>query len=278
MLPRQVALVSEVTGISASELALVSAALQKQATRDFGPTWGVPCTVDSFARLEDVPVGYWPIVVMTDINQPGAAGVHSDQQGQPFALVQYSNSWSLTASHECLEMLADPFGNRLVAGPSIMPNEDRVEYLAEACDPCEDASFAYTVNGVMVSDFITPHYYDPVASAGVQYSFTGAIPGPRQVLQGGYLSWHDPASDHWWQAIFFGAELEFRDLGVMTQMKGSLRETIDALTPHPQLVNGLDPNDKRLQAAGAKMNAAGAAANARARAWRKHIEALRSNT
>jgi hypothetical protein len=278
MLPRQVALVSEVTDISASELALVSAALQKQATRDFGPTWGVPCTVDSFARLEDVPVGYWPILVMANINQPGASGVHSDQQGQPFALVQYSNSWSLTASHECLEMLADPFGNRLVAGPSTMPNEDRVEYLAEACDPCEDASFAYTVNGVMVSDFITPHYYDPVASAGVQYSFTGAIPGPRQVLQGGYLSWHDPVSDHWWQAIFFGAELEFKDLGVMTQMKGSLRETIDALTPHPQLMNGLDPNDKRLQAARGKMNAAGAAANARARGWRKHIEALRSNT
>ncbi len=277
MLPRQVALVSEVSDISASELAIVSAALQKQATRDFGPTWEVPCTVDSFAHLEDVPIGYWPIIVRTDIQDPGAAGVHSDQQGQPFALVQYSNSWSLTASHECLEMLADPFGNRLVAGQSPKEDQGRVEFLVELCDPCEDASFAYTVNTVLVSDFITPHYYDPVGSAGVQYSFTGAIPGPRQVLQGGYLSWHDPVSDHWWQAVFFGAELQFRDLGVMTQMKGSLRETIDAMTPHPQLMKGLDPNDKRLQAASAKMNAAGAATNARAQAWRKQIEALLSN-
>jgi hypothetical protein len=151
-----------------------------------------------------------------------------------------------------------------------------VEFLVEVCDPCEDASYSYTANGVMVSDFLTPHYYDPVGSAGVQYSFTGAIPGPRQVLPGGYLSWHDPVSDHWWQAVFFGAQLEFRDLGVLTQMKGSLRETIDAMTPHPQLVKGLDANDKRLQAARAKMNTTSASTNARARTWRKYIDALRS--
>jgi len=214
---------------------------------------------------------------MTDINMPGAAGVHLDQEGQPFALVQYSNTWSLTASHECLEMLADPFGNRLVAGPSIMPNEGRVEYLAEVCDPSEDASFAYTVNGVTVSDFITPHYYDPVASAGVQYSFSGAIKGPRQVLQGGYLSWHDPLTDHWLQAVFFGAELEFRDLGVITERTGSLREMIDRKTPHPQLMKGLDSNDQRLQTAHAKMSAASAATDARARALRKQIESLLRN-
>src|SRR2546429_9054759 len=124
----------------------------------------------------------------------------------------------------------------------------------------------------MVSDFITPHYYDPVGSAGVRYSFTGAIPGPRQVLQGGYLSWHDPVSDHWWQAIFFEAKLKFRDLGIITQMKGSLRETIDAMTRPPELMKGLDRNDERLQAARAKMNATSAATNARARAWREQIE------
>jgi hypothetical protein len=277
MLPRQVALVSEVSDISASELAIVSAALQKQATRDLGPTWGISCTVDSFARLEDVPVGYWPIVMMTDIDTPGAGGVHLDRDGQPFALVQFSDSWSLTASHECLEMLVDPFGNRLVAGQSPKKEQGRVEFLVELCDPCEDARFSYTVNDVMVSDFITPHYYDPVPSAGVQYSFTGAIKGPRQVLQGGYLSWHDPVSDHWEQATFFGAELEFRDLGVITQMKRSLRETIDAMTPHPQLTKGLDRDDEQLQAARAKRNATNAATNARASAWRKQIEALRSN-
>jgi hypothetical protein len=64
--------------------------------------------------------------------------------------------WSVTASHECQEMLADPFGNRLVSGPSLAPDQGNVEYLVEVCDPVEDLGFAYLINGVLVSDFYTP--------------------------------------------------------------------------------------------------------------------------
>jgi hypothetical protein len=117
MLTNHVALVTEDDMVAPSELTSVSAALQQQATHDFGPPWGVEATVDAFMSLYDVPLGYWPVIVRRDIHESGAAGVHMDQDGQPFALVQYGPSWSLTASHECLEMLADPFGNRLRAGP-----------------------------------------------------------------------------------------------------------------------------------------------------------------
>src|SRR5262249_1031572 len=68
-------------------------------------------------KLEDIPLDYWPIVILDDIEEPGAAGYHTDQNGQPFALVQADSNWVLTVSHECLEMLADPFGNRTLAGP-----------------------------------------------------------------------------------------------------------------------------------------------------------------
>src|SRR5207244_12011882 len=57
--------------------------------------------------------------------------------GQPYALVLYTQSWSLTASHETLEMLADPWGSRLVGGSSIQAGQGRVRYLIEVCDPCE---------------------------------------------------------------------------------------------------------------------------------------------
>ena len=77
--------------------------------------------MSGFAKLEDVPTDYWPVIIRDDIKTPGAAGVHEDKNGQPFALVQFSDAWSLTASHETLEMLADPFGNRLVAGRSPKP-------------------------------------------------------------------------------------------------------------------------------------------------------------
>jgi len=117
MFPRFLALVSETASISNKRLARVAAALNKQATRDITPFWGVQATVDAFIDLEDVPLGYWPMVVLDNIGVPGAAGIHLDQDGQPFALIQHSNSWSLTASHEAVEMMVDPFGDRLIAGP-----------------------------------------------------------------------------------------------------------------------------------------------------------------
>src|SRR6516162_11256450 len=129
MIVRQLAVVSEVSEITPSDLASLSAALQKQATRDFGPIWDVQATVDAFAKLEDVPLGYWPILIQDDIGQPGALGIHLDKDNQPFALVSFADGWQLTASHEALEMLADPFGNRLVAGDSPKADQGRVEFL-----------------------------------------------------------------------------------------------------------------------------------------------------
>lgn len=168
MLLRQIALISDTTKLKAADVSRVSAALQKQVTRDFAPIWGISATVDAFDRLEDMPVGYWPVIVMDDIEIAGAAGIHEDKHGQPFALVTYGDDWALTASHECLEMLADPSGNRLAASASIKKGQGKVNYLVEVCDPSEDTAFAYTVNGITVSDFYTPHYFDPKKAHGVR--------------------------------------------------------------------------------------------------------------
>lgn len=238
MLVRQVALVPEGVDVEVGEVVRVAAALQKQVTRDFAPIWRVPATVDGFATLEDVPVGYWPVLLVSDV--AGAAGVHLDRNGQPYALVEAGDSWSLTASHETLEMLADPFGNRIVASASPKPGQGRVEILVEVCDPPEDDAFAYQVNGVLVSDFYTPRYFDPVKRSNRVYDFTGAISEPRQVLRGGYLSWHDPVDDHWYQETFFeGSSPQFRDLGQLSRGTGSLREMIDALTPQTRRLSRL---------------------------------------
>src|SRR4029077_16711512 len=135
MTTRHIALVPEM-GVNASELARVSAALQKQITRDLTPIWGIAATVDAFPNIEDVPMGYWPLV-LTYRDLRGAAGIHIDASGQPYALVEMSPSWSLTASHVCLEMLSDPFGNRMFAGMSPRSDQGQVEFLAGICDPCE---------------------------------------------------------------------------------------------------------------------------------------------
>lgn len=274
MLAVHVALVSESKAADVRALTRVAAALQKQVTRDFSPIWGIAATVNAFTTLDDVPSGYWKVVVLDDIKTPGAAGVHQDRNGQPFALVRASASWALTASHEVLEMLADPFGNRLVGGRSSQDRQGRVEYLVEVCDACEDVAFSYTVNGVPVSDFITPQFFDPVASPGIRYSFTGSIGQPLQVLKGGYLSWHDPVSDHWLQERFFGDQAEVVDLGVLGELKGSLRSTIDAMTPVPFVELGLESTDPRLQAMVPHARAVGEAASSQAERLREEIREL----
>ena len=116
MLVRQIALVADGVDIDIGEILRISSALQKQVTRDFAPIWELSATVDGFARLEDVPLGYWTVTIVEDVKE--CPGSHLDRNGQPYSLVEAGDSWSLTASHEILEMLADPFGNRLIAGQS----------------------------------------------------------------------------------------------------------------------------------------------------------------
>jgi hypothetical protein len=231
-----VALVPDSPSVTLASVSAVAAAIQKQVTRDFGPLWQIHATVDAFENLEAVPVDYWPVIIRDDIKEPGAAGYHTDDHGQPFSLVQADPGWELTASHEALEMLADPFGNRTLAGmpppgsPEPIAGFSRVVYLVEVCDPCEADKYAYEVNGIHLSDFITPHYYDPNGATGVQFSFRGSVKEPHTVLEGGYVSFGNPVDNHWYQIIVQNGQPQIRDLGIISTTKGkSLRETIDRM-------------------------------------------------
>jgi hypothetical protein len=229
-----IAIVSETNQVSAAELEKVAGALDKQAQRDLADPWGIIASVNPYSSLDDVPTDYWPVIIRDDIGYSGAAGVHLDKEGQPFALVQYDPDWSLTASHEVLEMMVDPFGNRLVAGKSPKKGQGRVNFLVEVCDPSEDAKFGYTVNGVLVADFYFESFFDPVTSSGTRYSYSGAIQKPRDVLKGGYLSWMVPETGEWFQKIFFGTKPKYQSLGVFDAAKFTcLREFVDHNTSKP---------------------------------------------
>ena len=234
------ALVATPDEVPMSELTIVAAALQIQATRDAGPIWGITANVTPFTSLNDVPVGHWPIIIKAKIDQPGADGYHTDANNQPMAYVEYAPNWTLVASHEMLEMLVDPFGNRLVPGPSIDPTQirNRVRYLLEACDPVEDASCSYTINGVMVSNFITPAYHDPANTVGGRYDFVGAVIAPRTLLKNGYISWLDTALGGWYQMTNFDVSpYRVRFLGPATATDAGLsaRELVHRKSPEAQV-------------------------------------------
>ena len=165
----------------------MAAAIQVQLSRDFEGVWNIRATIAGFETLDEVPVGYWPVTVVNQVK--GAAGIHLDEQGDPYALVQADQQWSLTASHEALEMLVDPVGNRRTTGANKRGQGlDDVRYLVEVCDPSEDAKFGYRINGVLVSDFYTPHYFDRTATAGVRHR-TRATVTPQPALRCCKGSW-----------------------------------------------------------------------------------------
>jgi hypothetical protein len=144
-LPYQIGLASRSASVSLKDLVKVATALNLQIARDFAPIWGVSANVVAVANPDSIDPGVWPIFVEDDIGTD-ASGFHHTLQNQPFARVESGPTWSLTASHECLELLADPTGNRLypsidvgiVNGEFHDVPDAKFEYLVELCDPCQD--------------------------------------------------------------------------------------------------------------------------------------------
>lgn len=187
--------------VDAHELARVAAAIQRQVMRDFAPAWGIDATVDVFPLLDSVPADYWP-VVLTRRHLGDDEGFHLTHDGQPYSVVEAIAGWSLTASHEILEMLADPTGARMIEGarPPFVgaPAEgaaaaSRVAYLVEICDPCQSARDAYVVDGVVVSDFVLPAYFQDAGAPAGPCSFTGAVTSPHGLARGGALTYLERA-------------------------------------------------------------------------------------
>jgi hypothetical protein len=233
----QVGLVDTTGQLDAKLVQATAAALNVQAIRDLAQFWQVTATVRYLPDPKQIPVGVWPVFLVANL-PPGEGGVHLDKKNQPYALVigtPTSADWTIDASHETLEMLVDPAGNRLqvsraieIAGKDVRDANGQFEYLVEACDPCEGSQYAYAIQGIAVSDFITPRFYDPVATPSARYSYAGHIERPRQLLPGGYISFTKPDSDSMQQIIFLGAKPQLRDLGPVPG--ASLRAFSDAHT------------------------------------------------
>ena len=211
MLMSKVGLVDTTGKVDPHVMAAAAASLNIQVTRDLPQYWPISATVSYLTDPHHIPQGVWPVQIVDHL-PPGEGGFHQTRHGQPYAkivLTPGSNEWTVDASHEIIEMLVDPSGNRLqtsvaiiIIGGNIQDTTGSYEYLVEACDPCEADPFTYLIDGVSVSDFITPHFYDGAATAGTRYSFTGAIQHPRQILKGGYISFVNPQANEVQQILW----------------------------------------------------------------------------
>jgi hypothetical protein len=264
----QVGLVDTTGTVNADALHAAAAAFNVQVQRDLPQFWNVQATVRLLPNPKKTPVGVWPVRIVNNL-PPGEGGIHLDKHNQPYALVEVtpgSSEWTVAASHEIVEMLVDPYGNRLqasrsiqIVGGKIQDGPGEFEYLVEAGDPCEADAYAYSIQGVAVSDFITPHFYDPMVTPGTRYSFTGAVKAPRQILPGGYISWANPEEGLWQQLQYFDPNAPPRivDLGPATGAP-SMRAWVDSLTyaevkkhrkPNPELMESCKTRRAHMEAA-----------------------------
>lgn len=183
------------------------AAAQIQIDRDFAPSWGIGANLMFAPRSTKVLPNVWIIQIMDTSDQAGALGYHSMTTsalpvGKIFAKddQRYGLSWSVTLTHEIVEMLADPFVNQTVFVQDTVTTGTM--YALETADPVEDDSHGYLINGILVSNFVTPAYFQAGrAPNSTKFDFKGVLTAPLTIAKGGYQSAFGvgPASTGWTQ-------------------------------------------------------------------------------
>lgn len=243
MRPVEIGLVDATGTVGAKVLAEVVAALNVQVTHHLPRHWSTApaAVVRLLADPHEIPLGVWPIQLVKELKLK-EGGFHSTAHNQPFAKVVVSattDDWTIAASHEAMEMLIDPSGNRLQVATAIHCREDEIkdakgdcEYLLEICDPCESKDFSYRIGGIAVSDFVTPAFYDDAPLPGEQYSFTGRVLAPRRILPGGYITWVHGRNQEIRQMIWLDPKGQPKTRVVGQVNGGNLRSHVDSETQH----------------------------------------------
>jgi hypothetical protein len=197
-----VAILNQSTVLTDAQVQPAVAALAKQVMNDFGPAWGVAANVVFVPKGQKPAPGLWQLVILDDSDQAGALGYHDLTHdglplGKVFARTDLVNhlSWSVTISHELLEMLGDPDINLTAFDQTT--NTAGVLYAYEACDACEADEYGYEIDGILVSDFVMKAWFSPDLPG--PYDFQGHIKKPLQILPGGYIGVFDVTRGSGWQ-------------------------------------------------------------------------------
>lgn len=190
------------TAVSDEEVQTAMAALQIQINRDFSPIWGIGASLEFHTKSAKIPVSSYIMNVFDNADQAGALGYHDlGSNGQPLGKVfakttiDYGDLFSVTFSHEMLEILVDPNINLMALDES-----SGRAYMYEVCDAVEDDSLGYDINGTTVSDFVLPGWFEPLHALKTEkFAFHNKVKGPFHLLPGGYIGYLDLTTGQWEQ-------------------------------------------------------------------------------
>ncbi len=189
-----IAFLNESTTAPDADVLRYAQAIQHQVAYDVGPAWSLPrVSVVFVPKGRTVPKDYWQMVVLDTSDQAGALGYHDltadgKPLGKAFAATdkEYGLNLSVTLSHEVLEMLGDPDINLWA-----MDYRDGWMHAYELCDAVESDTDGYIgVNGVALSNFVTPYFFTPQAAdiPGAKFDHLGQLTQPFETRPNGYQS------------------------------------------------------------------------------------------
>lgn len=194
--PSAIVLVNRSSQVTSEQLSAIACALEEQVHGSFFSAYGgAKPTFSTSTSMPTASSSLWPVEI-TDAAPPdaGELGVHEEDGATPTGHIYVTpilehggsvssgpNSVSVCASHEVLEMLADATANLWAMDPT------GAIFALEVADPVE--GYAYQAcNGVFVSDFVYPGWFDAGTAVGAQVDFMGKLvsPGPFVVDPSGY--------------------------------------------------------------------------------------------
>jgi len=196
------------SSIKTVEIRFAVRAIASQVRTDLAPLWGLAepriVLAESFPddpRGAVAPQGIGgrhadPVVFVVDSDESVDLGAHrATSRGTPWGIVDIGESrldsfdtdWTVTLSHEILEIIVNPYMNRFSVGPA---NEDDPFplYPVEVCDPGDGF---YSGDGVEVSNFVTPAWFGGIGEGAFPVDFTGQCKGPWDITHNGFAVYFD---------------------------------------------------------------------------------------
>jgi hypothetical protein len=219
-------------------------AVNRQVLEDFVPIWGYgrvlrlhavdfnPAAPDALAP-EKVAADS-AMYLVDEASLPGALGFHDlNTRDVPvgFVFVLDPNDWTVTLSHEVLELILDPTVNIFVPGPDPRNASNLVLHTYEACDAVERIS--YNIDGIGVSNFLTPSYFTVGDAPGAQNDFLGAGVSSFGATPNSHIAFFD-LSTGTFETVF----------GQQTPLRAAAARKLPTLVDHPKAKR---PPEERLQ-------------------------------
>lgn len=207
-----ISVVNHTKDVSDEELHFAIRAINRQIGEDFKPYWHMSASLrlegrstakPDFKRLPDMR-GDAVLYLWDGKDGDDALGYHeTTHRGVPYGFVftvlakELGEHWTVTLSHEALELLGDPEVNLLVQGAHPGNPAQVVFHWFEMCDAVQAET--YDIDGVKVSNFVLPLYFTGDNESGSRNDYLGKLHKGVALRSfginpGGYIGFFNPAT------------------------------------------------------------------------------------